>query len=135
MATGMTDLAKMLRTLDATVRPGEYVFAVLPADHPAVRLAAATIAEQEGLTVVLVRADADRLGVSYDYVAAWITLTVHSSLAAVGLTAAVSAALAGAGISCNVLAAYHHDHLLVPSGERERASAVLRRLRDQAPVD
>jgi len=132
MTTGMTDLARMLRTLDATVRPGEYVFAVLPADHPAVRLAAATIAEDEGLTVVLTRADADRHGVTYDYLAAWITLTVHSSLEAVGLTAAVSGVLAEAGISCNVLAAYHHDHLLVPSTERNRAVAALRALRGSA---
>jgi len=74
----------------------------------------ATIREVEGLTAVVRRERADALGVSYDYLAAWITLRVHSALDAVGLTAAVSAALAGAGISCNVIAGYHHDHLLVP---------------------
>ena len=71
------------------------------------------------------RERADALGVSYDYLAAWITLRVHSALDAVGLTAAVSTALAGAGISCNVIAGYHHDHLLVPA---DRAADALEAL-------
>ena len=45
---------------------------------------------------------------------AWLTLSIQSSLEAVGLTAAVSARLAERDIACNVLAGYHHDHLLVP---------------------
>ena len=36
--------------------------------------------------------------------AAWISLTVHSDLEAVGLTAAFSTALGQAGVSCNVVA-------------------------------
>ncbi|XXE67240.1 ACT domain-containing protein [Pseudomonas sp. R1-6] len=39
-----------------------------------------------------------------------VTLTVHSALDAVGLTAAFATALGNAGISCNVIAAYYHDH-------------------------
>ena len=132
MTTGMTDLDQMLRTLDATARAGEYVFAVVPPGHPAVPLASATVVEDEGLTVVLAREDADRLGVTYDFVATWITLTVHSALEAVGLTAAFSRALAEAGISCNVLAGFHHDHLLVPAGEKDRAMSVLQALRRSA---
>jgi hypothetical protein len=126
---GSTDLAAMLATLEATVRPDEYVYAVVVAGHPAVPLAAATVAEDEGLTVVLRRADADSHAVPYGFVAAWLTLTVHSSLEAVGLTAAFSRALGDAGISCNVLAGFHHDHLLVPLAEQDRALAVIRGLR------
>jgi len=129
MTTGSTDLAAMLATLEATVRPDEYVFAVIDAGHPVVALAAATIQEDEGLTVVLRRADADSRGIVYEFVAAWLTLTVHSSLEAVGLTAAFSRALGEAGISCNVLAGFHHDHLLVPASERDRALEVVRALR------
>jgi hypothetical protein len=127
---GSTDLAAMLATLEATVRPDEYVYAVVDAGHPAVPLAAATVAEDEGLTVVLRRADADSHAVPYDFVAAWLTLTVHSALEAVGLTAAFARALGDAGISCNVLAGFHHDHLLVPAAEQARALAVIRGLRD-----
>jgi uncharacterized protein len=74
------------------------------------------------------REDADGDGIPYDFVAAWITLTVHSDLADVGLTAAFSAALAEVGISCNVLAAFHHDHLLVPADRLDDALAALERL-------
>lgn len=113
--TGETDLAELLRSMHPEARDGEFVMVVTEAtDLPA----EAVIRETEGTTLVLRREVADAAGLRYDYVAAWITLTVHSSLAAVGLTAAVSTALADAGISCNVLAAFHHDHLLVPSDRR-----------------
>ncbi len=51
------------------------------------------------------REQADAAGLPYDVVAAWITLTVHSALDAVGLTAAAAGKLAAARISCNVIAA------------------------------
>lgn len=44
----------MLATLEATMRPDEYVYAVVSRDHPVVSLAAATITEDEGLTVCCV---------------------------------------------------------------------------------
>jgi hypothetical protein len=85
----------------------------------------ATVREEEGLTLVLARADADAAGLEYESPQAWITLRVHSSLDAVGMTAAVSAALTQAGISCNVVAAVHHDHIFVPAQRGEQARAVL----------
>ncbi len=77
------------------------------------------------MTVILTREQADGLSLPYSVVCAWITLTVHSSLQAVGLTAAVSRALAEAEISCNVVAAYYHDHLFVPVEDGGRAMVVL----------
>ena len=128
----MTPAEKDLHTLLATMRPvireGEYVYALWPHGKPLAGHIAAAVREAEGLTVVLPRADADALGLKYDFVAAWITLQVHSSLEAVGLTAAVSAALTEAKISCNVLAGFHHDHLLVPVADAERALEVLHEL-------
>jgi hypothetical protein len=53
---------------------------------------------------------------------------VQSSLEAVGLTAAFSNALAEHRISCNVVAAYHHDHIFVASSDAERAMKVLKAL-------
>lgn len=131
MTSGLTHLPQILATLDPVVREGEFVFVLAPPDRAAelTRSAAATVVEDEGLTVVLHRHDADDAGLRYDFVAAWITLRVHSSLAAVGLTAVFAAALADAAISCNVLAGLHHDHLLVPAHDVDTAMAVLRSLK------
>lgn len=123
------DLDTLIAGMEPALRPDPYV--VVTVDDPATlgaTVPAATVAEDEGLTAVLTRAQADDLGLPYDYVAAWITLQIHSALDAVGLTAAFSRALAGAGLSCNVLAGYHHDHLLVPWDERDAALDALRGL-------
>jgi hypothetical protein len=120
------DLSRLLATMEPVVRPGEWVFVSLPPGQ-AVK-SAATVVEDEGTTHVVARSDADEYGFTYEFVAAWITLQVHSALDAVGLTAAVAVALAGAGISCNVLAGFHHDHLLVPADRADDAMAVLRGL-------
>ena len=86
----------------------------------------AVIREDEGLTLVLTRAEADRVGLRHGYVAARITLRVNSALADVGLTALVSRVLAEAGISCNVIAALAHDHLFVEWDQGPCALALLR---------
>jgi len=129
--SGVTDLAELIRSMRPEARDGEFVIATVPALHVVGLPAEAIIHEDEGPTVVLRREDADRGGIAYDFVAAWITLTVHSDLAAVGLTAAFSTALADAGISCNVLAGFHHDHLLVPADRRDDSLEVLAALSEQ----
>ncbi|SNS70753.1 hypothetical protein SAMN04488107_3506 [Geodermatophilus saharensis] len=123
---GERDLDRLLSGMAPRRAPGTYVFTTVPGSEvPDGLTPVATVREDEGLTLVLPREEADRVGLCYDYVAARITLLVHSDLAAVGLTAAVSTALADAGISCNVLAGYHHDHLFVPADEADRALTVL----------
>lgn len=127
--TGETDLKTLLKSLTPTHQPGDFVFCSLeelPAVDPASVIM--TFREKEGVTLVLQKAEADRLKLDYSFVAAWITLEVHSSLAAVGLTAAFSTALADEGISCNVVAASYHDHLFVPKADLPRAMAVLKKL-------
>jgi hypothetical protein len=125
---GETDLKTLLESLHPVVRDGDYVYALWPHGKPLEGDIEAAVREAEGLTVVLRRDEADRIGLTYDFVASWITLQIHSALEAVGLTAAVSAALTHAGISCNVLAGFHHDHLLVPVADAGRAMDVLRLL-------
>jgi hypothetical protein len=88
----------------------------------------AVIREDEGITLILTRADADRAGLRYDYVAARITLRVNSALADVGLTASFSRVLADAGISCNVIAGLAHDHLFVDWDKGAQALSLLRGL-------
>ncbi|OLZ74714.1 acetyltransferase [Streptomyces sp. IMTB 2501] len=126
--TGETDLHTLLRGMRPELNPGRYVFTMAEGGVPSGVTPVVTVAEQEGLTLVVPQAEADGAGMAYDYVAAWITLRVHSALAAVGLTAAVSRALADAGLSCNVVAGFHHDHLFVPHEQAERAVDVLQRL-------
>jgi hypothetical protein len=85
----------------------------------------AVIREDEGVTLILTRADADRAGLAYGYVAARITLRVGSALTDVGLTALFSRILADAGISCNVIAGLAHDHLFVGWERGEQARVLL----------
>jgi len=126
---GETDLQKLLQNMNPELNEGEYVFCTLTEkDSPAISEAIGWFQEKEGATIVLPKYHADNLGIPYSFVAAWITLKVHSSLEAVGLTAAVSQALAHAGISCNIIAAYYHDHLFVPLEDTDRAMESLRNL-------
>ena len=128
--SGDTDLGALLARLQPVRRSGRFVFAVVPSEAgvPADDVHA-SIREDEGVTLVMRQEAADRHGLGYDFVAAWITLDVHSALDSVGLTATVSAALARAGISCNVIAGYFHDHLLVPADRADDAMAILARTR------
>lgn len=125
--TGETDLATMLATLDVERRPGRFTFVtgewsdLRPKAH-------ATIQEREGETLIVTVDDAASAGAPVELEFAWLTLTVHSSLEAVGLTAAFSRTLADAGISCNVIAGYYHDHLLVPADRTDDAVAELGRM-------
>jgi hypothetical protein len=130
---GETQLSALLSSMSPELHSGEYVFTSNPdAAVPAGAAPVVTVAEEEGLTMVLRKKDADRLGLGYDYVAGWITLRVHSALEAVGLTAAVSAALAREGVSCNVVAGFYHDHLFVPHDSAAQAVRLLEDLAQRA---
>ena len=129
---GETDLAAMLEGLRVERRPGRYVFVTVGPGGGAVKLGdgiEALIAEAEGITVIATVDRARAEGWPFDFEAAWLTLEVHSALEAVGLTAAVSAALTAEGIACNVVAGFHHDHLLVPADRAADAIACIEALR------
>jgi hypothetical protein len=122
------DIDELLSHLSVRRRPGSWCM-VSDVTVPAEMTVAATIVEDEGTTTVLSVTDAERLGVRPEFVAAWLTVEVHSALDAVGLTAALATALATGNIACNVLAGYHHDHVLVPVDQADQAIAVLTALR------
>jgi uncharacterized protein len=117
-----TDLTALLAGMTPRLRPGRYVFAAVP-DGRSVAGAVVTVAEDEGTTVVV--PDSGAAGLDAEYPCAWITLEVHSSLAAVGFLAVVCTRLAEAGISVNPVSGFHHDHLFVPWDRRHEALAVL----------
>lgn len=124
--SGERDLDTLLATMRPKLVPGLLVVTRLAGTRPPPDLHPfATVQEEEGLTLVLSREEADAAGLGYDLLTALITLRVHSDLAAVGLTAAVSGRLAEAGISCNVIAGYAHDHLLVPHDRADEALDLL----------
>ena len=58
-----------------------------------------------------------------------ISLSINSSLHAVGLTARVSTALADCEIACNVVAGFYHDHFFVPSARADEAMKILSSLK------
>jgi hypothetical protein len=127
--SGVTNLDELLKTMEPALAEGCFVYACVPADEVARHLARKPIGlfhEAEGVTLILPADTAG--GLSPSPPMRMITLTVHSSLAAVGLTAAFAAALTREGISANVVAGYHHDHIFVPERDAERALDALRAL-------
>lgn len=126
-------LAELLRSMEPVLDPGVYAYASVPLETDLTGISClASFREAEGLTVILEEAEARRLGWPVLFRAAWITLTVHSDLHAVGLTAAFAAALAEADISCNVVAGAYHDHIFVPVESGRAALAALRALQQAA---
>ncbi len=127
--SGITDLDELLATMEPALVAGRFVYASVPAADIAAHLACGPIGlfrEEEGITLILPAEAAEGLAASAPM--RMITLTVHSSLEAVGLTAAFATALTKAGISANVVAAFHHDHIFVPERDAERALEALRAL-------
>ena len=124
---GERNLDRLLADLDVQRRDGVYTF-VTGVWPELEREAHATIVEAEGQTYVVTVDDARRAGATVEFEAAWLTLTVNSSLEAVGLSAATSGVLADAGIACNMIAGFHHDHLLIPVDRADEAIALLRGL-------
>ncbi|MCX4911713.1 ACT domain-containing protein [Streptomyces sp. NBC_00878] len=123
------DLGRLLSGMAPVLHPGRFVFTTIPGTTAPPGLSpVVTVVEDEGLTLVVQQEEADAARLTYDYVAGWITLRIHSALDAVGLTAAVAQALAEAGLSCNVVAGFHHDHLFVPHERAAEAVALLERL-------
>jgi len=130
--SGETDLTQLLSNVHPIHNQGDYVFVKVD-DTFEINFAdvLGTFKEKEGTTLILEKEKADLLNLKYDYVAAWISLSVHSSLEAVGLTAAISKELADADISCNVVAAYYHDHIFVGKKDVEKAMRILRNLKNK----
>jgi len=126
--SGITELDHLLQSMEPQLLAPEFVFCTVSGsliDYVSLNPTAIFL-EAEGLTLVLEKGKAQIAGFQFEGSFRQITLTVHSSLEAVGLTAAVSAKLAEQGISANVIAAYYHDHIFVQSAKAEKALAALK---------
>lgn len=127
--TGEKNLEKLLREMKPVRNDGDYVFCTISdTQEIEIKDVLFMFREKEGVTIVIQKELADALKLGYSFVATWITLTVHSSLEATGFTAAFSKALADENISCNVVAAYYHDHIFVNKEDADKAIIVLNRL-------
>lgn len=129
---------KMIANMTPVLQPGTFVFCSMLHNqdaNAAMTLARAMFVEDEGLSLILPKAEADRLGLSYEVPMKQITLMIFSSVQGIGLTAAIAKALTKERIPANVVAASQHDHIFVPSSQAEDALAVLRELQAQARVD
>lgn len=125
---GETDLSTLLRGMQPAMDSHDYVFVTVPDRNLASFASLAprgTFIEDEGTTLILRHDVALAHGFDDGSVMRCITLTIHSSLEAVGLTAAFATALARAGCGANVVAGYHHDHIFVPAAQADRALQVL----------
>ncbi|MEM6801179.1 MAG: ACT domain-containing protein [Bacteroidota bacterium] len=123
------DLKLLLKGLTPTLNKGSYIF--YSQAHPPSNLIQSAISifkEKEGISLILPKEVAEQENINYEFVAAWITLEVHSALDAVGLTAAFSHALTAHNISCNVVAGFFHDHIFVDIKDAEKSMQVLKNL-------
>lgn len=123
----------MIGGMTPTLSEGAFVFASTQDAACIARLipyAKGTFVEAES-TSLLLPVDV-ALGAGFDVSAPMhcITLNVYSALDGVGLTAAVAGALADHDIPCNMVAAFHHDHVFVPVGVSTDAMDVLRKLQE-----
>jgi hypothetical protein len=124
---GETDLQRLIAEMHPVLDGNSYVFWTMDPEAASSQIInpLGTFREAEGITVIVTQQQAMDADLPFDSTWACITLTVHSSLNAVGFLAAVLGKLAQAGISVNPVSAYYHDHLFVPWESRRKAMNVL----------
>lgn len=127
---GETDLKTLLGAMRPELQPDTYVFVTLPLDQslPDGLPPLMVFGEKEGWTCIVSEQAADQAGLSGIFPCRVITLSIHSSLEAVGFLAAVLPHLAAAGMGVNPVSGFHHDHLFVPADRAEDAMRVLAKL-------
>ena len=125
----------MIAAMTPVLEPSEFVFCTSSDAETIAKaqpLALGWFREREGVSLILERGAAEALGFDVSLPMRRIELQVHSALDGVGLTAAVAAALGAEGIPCNIVAAFHHDHVFVPSDMAERALGALKNVQSEA---
>ncbi len=128
--SGETNLSKLLGSMRPQLQPGRYVFVSLPLDRslPDGVPPLMVFGEKEGWTCIVNEEAASRAGLSSTFPCRMITLSVHSSLEAVGFLATVLPRLAAAGMGVNPVSGFYHDHLFVPADRAEDAMRILEEL-------
>ena len=84
--------------------------------------------EDEGYTIIINKTLADEAKMDYVFPCRKITLSVHSSLEAVGFMAAIATRLTKIGTGSNPVSGYYHDHLFVPVGKEDMIVEELKKM-------
>lgn len=123
---GEKSLTQLMKGMSPKLNEGEYVFVSVEDINEIDReLTICEFKEEEGVTIVIEKSKADELKLTYEFIASWITIEIHSSLEAIGFTAAFSAELSKNHISCNFISGYYHDHIFVERNDSDKALRVL----------
>lgn len=125
--TGEKNLNALVKSMKPKLIEEEYVFCSVPVEQ-VVTLNVNPICqfqELEGTTLILTRQQAKKANLNYEFVCRLITLSVYSSLEAVGFLAVITNKLAENDISVNAVSAYYHDYLFVPANKAEQVMHIL----------
>jgi uncharacterized protein len=125
--SGENNPEKLLKGMKPEMQEGIFVFCTIPEQQTITSAIRPVLMfrEREGTTYAIRREEAETAGLSYQFASRLITLTVHSSLDAVGFLAAIAVRLAEAGISVNAVSAFYHDHLFVSDHRADEALCLL----------
>lgn len=127
--SGEINLKALLKTLKAKLVDDTYVFVTInPADEPLGLNARMRFVEAEGLTLIVLKSEAEAHNLAYEFPSRMITLDVHSSLEAVGFMAVIATELAKENMGVNPVSGFYHDHIFVPEGREQDALKVLERI-------
>ena len=125
---GQTDLKKILESIDPYLVDESFIFMTTDQSLSSISNTLNPIAsfmENEGLSLVITQATADKNAITYDSVFSCISLGVHSSLESYGLISIISRELTQNNISTNVFSGYYHDHIFVQSGKADKALEII----------
>ncbi|MFX0085388.1 MAG: ACT domain-containing protein [Candidatus Hodarchaeota archaeon] len=129
--TGISDLKTLLKNMNPRLVANNLVFcSVSEEQFLNLNIFPTMIFKEEKGITLIIRKDLAIKNLLCDTNApTWsmISLTVHSSLEAVGFLATITTYLAKFGISTNVVSAYYHDHLFV---QNELADKVIKLLKN-----
>lgn len=126
---GETNLDELIKSMSATLVDGLYVFVtVKPESVPTCISPRMVFKEAEGTTLVMLKSEAEKHGLSYEFSCRMTTLNIHSSLEAVGFMARISSELAKHDMGVNPVSGFFHDHLFVPDGREGDALTVLQKM-------
>ncbi|MFX0124444.1 MAG: ACT domain-containing protein [Candidatus Hodarchaeota archaeon] len=125
--SGISSLKTLIRSINPKLVENEFVFCTISEKQFSQSKVNPLLMfkEEEGITLIVERKVAEFNSLAYSRIWAWIILSVHSDLSAIGFLAAITKKLAKSGISVNIISAYYHDHLFVPVEQANEAMILL----------